>query len=245
MERLIIFTRYPEPGLAKTRLIPALGAVGAASLHRRFTELMLKRVLAADSELNGGVSIEVWFAGGNEELMRQWLGEDLVYRSQGEGDLGERMARAFATAFGEGMERVAIAGTDCPDLGADLIAELFQRLRGGSKVVLGPAVDGGYYAIGLRCFLPELFTGISWSTSKVLQQTIDKANFLGYDWQLLPELGDIDRPEDLWRLAVSPLREEIGFLEPGISHQNEDSGLLPGCSMGDSQRDFGSSADSE
>ncbi|HIK11370.1 MAG TPA: TIGR04282 family arsenosugar biosynthesis glycosyltransferase [Oscillatoriaceae cyanobacterium M33_DOE_052] len=242
MELLIIFTRYPEPGKAKTRLIPALGAEGAARLHRRLTERMLQRVLAAGSELSWSVSLEVWFAGGNEELMRQWLGEDVVYRSQGEGDLGERMARAFAAAFGEGMERVAIAGTDCPDLGPDLIAELFQRLRVGGNdrsplLVLGPALDGGYYTIGLRRFLPELFTGISWSTSKVLQQTIDKANFFGYDWQLLPELGDIDRPEDLWRLTVSPLREEIGFVEPNFCEQVSNWGIH--------QLDFDSSADSE
>ncbi|WP_233258510.1 TIGR04282 family arsenosugar biosynthesis glycosyltransferase [[Phormidium] sp. ETS-05] len=222
MELLIIFTRYPEPGKAKTRLIPALGAVGAARLHRRLTESMLQRLLAAEWELGGSLLIEVWFAGGNEELMRQWLGDDVVYRSQGEGDLGERMARAFAAAFAAGMERVAIIGTDCPDLAPEIIAELFQRLRGGSLVVLGPAVDGGYYAIGLRRFLPELFQGISWSTDKVLQQTLDKANILCYDWQLLPELGDIDRPSDLWRLAVSPFREEIGFLEPRISELDQD-----------------------
>ncbi len=216
MELLIIFTRYPEPGKAKTRLIPVLGAVGAAQLHRRLTESMLQRLLAAAQELRVRLSIEVWFAGGNEELMRQWLGEEVVYRSQGEGDLGERMARAFAAAFAQGMERVAIIGTDCPDLGPLLIAELFQRLQGGSKVVLGPAIDGGYYAIGLRRFLPELFQGISWSTDKVLQQTLDKANVLCYEWQLLPELGDIDRPEDLWRLAQSP------FLESGIFEGDQD-----------------------
>ena len=93
-ERLIIFTRYPEPGRTKTRLIPALGATGAAELHRRMTEqaLATARQLAALQ----AVALEVRYSGGDAALMQQWLGANLLLRAQSDGDLGGRMRQAFA-----------------------------------------------------------------------------------------------------------------------------------------------------
>jgi glycosyltransferase A (GT-A) superfamily protein (DUF2064 family) len=112
-ERLIIFTRYPEPGRAKTRLIPALGAEGAADLHRRLTErtLATARRLATLRKL----TLEVRYAGGDAALMRQWLGGGLHLRAQGDGDLGARMREAFREAFEEGCYGVVLIGTDCPE----------------------------------------------------------------------------------------------------------------------------------
>ncbi len=125
-ERLVVFTRYPEQGLTKTRLIPALGVEGATKLHRQMTERTLSSVreLCCDRPL----SVEVCFTGGNLALMQDWLGADIVYQPQGEGDLGERMARAMSLAFQGGIERVVIIGTDCPGLNANLIAQAFHPL---------------------------------------------------------------------------------------------------------------------
>ena len=193
-ERLIVFTRYPEQGLTKTRLIPALGVEGATKLHRQMSERTLSNVteLCCDRPL----SVEVCFTGGNLALMQGWLGADIVYQPQGEGDLGVRMALAMYLAFQGGIERVVIIGTDCPGLNANLIAQAFHRLH-SHDLVLGPAIDGGYYLIGLRCLISELFSKISWGTAEVLQQTVDIAKKLDLSVAYLPPLADIDRPEDL------------------------------------------------
>ncbi len=199
-ECLIIFTRYPEPGNTKTRLIPVLGAEGAATLQRQMTEHKLAEVNQLLTFYP--LSVEVHFAGGNEQLMQEWLGSSLVYRRQSEGDIGDRMASAFQASFAAGMTAGVLIGSDCPDLNASLMAEAFQLLR-QHDLVLGPALDGGYYLIGLRRLIPELFTGIPWSTAEVLQQTITIAKRLGLAVAKLPLLSDVDRPEDLsvWKPA--------------------------------------------
>jgi rSAM/selenodomain-associated transferase 1 len=193
-ECLIIFTRYPEPGKTKTRLIPALGAEGAATLQRQMTEHTLAQV--KELQAKRLVSVEVYFVGGNQQLMQSWLGTSVIYRQQGDGDLGRRMAIAFQTALEAGKQRVVVIGTDCPDLKAQLMVKAFHALE-QHDLVLGPAQDGGYYLIGLCRLIPELFTGISWSTAEVLQQTMSIAQRLELAVAYLPRLSDVDRPEDL------------------------------------------------
>jgi hypothetical protein len=191
---LIIFTRYPEPGKTKTRLIPVLGAEGAATLQRQMTEQKLAQVRELQAAYP--VSVEVHFTGGNEQLMQSWLGSSLIYQRQSEGDIGCRMASAFQASFEAGMNNVVLIGIDCPDLNAQLMAEAFQALH-QHDLVLGPAVDGGYYLIGLRRLIPELFTGIRWSTAEVLPETLRIAHRLELAVAKLRLLSDVDRPEDL------------------------------------------------
>jgi uncharacterized protein len=193
-ERLIIFTRYPEPGKTKTRLIPAIGAKTAACLQRFMTEHTVAQAqsLAAQRE----VELEIRFAGGSKRLLQSWLGSDFRYRSQATGDLGERMAEAFRQAFQEGMQRVVIIGIDCPDVDGLLLKKAFETLE-EQDLVLGPAIDGGYYLIGLRRFVPELFQGVHWSTDQVLQQTVEIAATQDLTVGYLPTLEDVDRAEDL------------------------------------------------
>lgn len=197
---LIIFTRYPEAGKTKTRLIPVLGAEGAAKLQRQMTKQKLAEVDKLQSFYP--LSVEVYFAGGTAQLMQEWLGPSLVYRQQSQGDLGYRMASAFQASFMAGMTDVVLIGTDCPDLNALLMAKALQLLC-QHDLVLGPALDGGYYLIGLRRLIPELFTGIPWSTAEVLPQTLRIAQKLGLAVAKLPLLSDVDRPEDLsaWKHA--------------------------------------------
>ena len=190
MQYLIIFTRYPEPGKTKTRLIPALGEVGAAKLQRQMTEYTLSLVTISH------LSTEVRFAGGNVQLMRDWLGSELIYQEQGEGELGVRMARSLSSAFQSGATQIVIIGTDCPSLNAEILTTAFHQLQ-QHDLVLGPAIDGGYYLIGLQRFIPELFVNIDWGTAQVLAQTVKIAQELNLSIFYLPELADIDRPEDL------------------------------------------------
>ncbi len=204
-DKLIIFTRYPEAGKTKTRLIPALGPDGAADLQRLMTEYTLKQAKALLDFFPENLDIEIRFAGGDEAKMQGWLGggNKITYRPQSEGDLGVRMLAAFTDAFNIGMERVIIIGIDCPDLDAAILKQAFEQLQ-SHDLILGQAADGGYYLIGLRRLIPELFTGIDWGSDRVLSQTLTIAKNLGFPWQLLPELADIDRPEDLHILAKHP-----------------------------------------
>lgn len=193
-EHLLIFTRYPEPGNTKTRLIPTLGAVGAATLQRQMTEHTVNWVRQYRQATP--LSVEIRFAGGSLAQMQTWLGPDLDYSLQGEGDLGDRLTRAFQTAFEQGQQRVVAIGTDCPSLDSVQLAAALSHLH-QADLVLGPATDGGYYLIGLRRFLPEVFQGIDWGSERVLQQTLAIAQSLHLSVALLQPLTDIDRPEDL------------------------------------------------
>nr|WP_208492325.1 TIGR04282 family arsenosugar biosynthesis glycosyltransferase [aff. Roholtiella sp. LEGE 12411] len=193
-QHLIIFTRYPEPGKTKTRLIPALGTHGAANLQRQMTEHTIFQV--KELQKASAVSVEVRFAGGDWQLMQDWLGFSLVYQLQGEGNLGDRMARSLLDAFQSGAEKVIIIGTDCPDVNAQILATAFEQLQ-VFELVLGPAIDGGYYLIGLRQPIPELFVNIEWGTAQVFQKTVEIAQLLNLSSVYLPTLADVDRPEDL------------------------------------------------
>ena len=140
-ERLILFTRYPEPGRTKTRLIPVLGPHGAANLQKQMTEHVLARTTGFVDER--GVDLEVRYEGGNRGLMEKWLGSHISYRSQGRGDVGTRMAQAFSQAFNQGKKRVVIVGSDCPGINEATVRTAFDLLD-KFDLVLGPAKDGGY-----------------------------------------------------------------------------------------------------
>ncbi|UNU27280.1 glycosyltransferase [Microcoleus vaginatus HSN003] len=203
-EKLIVFTRYPEPGTTKTRLIPVLGKAGAANLHR----LMAQRTIACALSLEKSrrLSVEIYRAGGSQQLMQEWLGSDISCQNQIDGDLGVRMTAAFEKSFNSGVEKTAIIGTDCPDLKAEIMAQAFEELS-QHDVVLGPAADGGYYLIGLRRSIPELFGGINWGTSEVFACTRAIAQKLDLKIAYLPTLADIDIPEDLLGLDINILKE--------------------------------------
>ena len=193
-ETLIIFSRYPEPGKTKTRMIPTLGARGAAQLQRKMSEHTLNTARQLLTDRN--VSIEVHFAGGTVQLMSQWLGQDLQYVKQVAGDLGCKMRSAFECAFNSGDRRVVIIGIDCPDIDRTILNNAFDLLQ-DRDLVLGSAEDGGYYLIGLNHLIPQLFQNIAWGTDLVLKQTTEIAQKFNLNYDYLPTLADVDRPEDL------------------------------------------------
>jgi uncharacterized protein len=200
---LIVFTRYPEVGKVKTRLIPALGEAGAMALHRQMAEHTLAQVQKL--QVYRPVDVEVRFTGGDRDRMQNWLGHHFTYVPQGEGDLGERLVRSLQSAFTDGAESIVVIGTDCPDLNTALMAQAFDALQ-NQALVLGGASDGGYYLIGLRQLVPQLFQGIAWSTAEVFQQTIAIAQTLNLQFTTLPTLSDVDRPEDvlIWERFTTP-----------------------------------------
>jgi uncharacterized protein len=211
---LIIFTRYPTPGQVKTRLIPAVGASGAARLHRQMTVAIVDRARSLPTDL--AVKIAVHFDGDNYPQMSDWLGTDLNYQTQATGDIGQRMARSFAT-IGQHNSAVVLIGTDCPELTTDILAQAFEQLAAGRDLVLGAAIDGGYYLIGMREYQPELFVGIDWSTDRVLTQTVNIAHRLNLSIGYLPTLTDIDRPADLPILIQMQLTAKISIIIPALN----------------------------
>ena len=198
-ERLIIFTRYPEAGTTKTRMIPELGADGAAELQRQMTEHIISR--AKELGRLHPLPVEIRYEGGSQKLMTEWLGPGFTYCHQGSGDIGLRMGWALQDAFRQACETVVIIGSDIPDITTDIMQKAFEALN-QNDLVLGPAGDGGYYLIGVhrktfRHWNPQLFSGISWGTESVLPQTLNIAQKLGLNYNLLETLRDVDRPEDL------------------------------------------------
>ena len=203
-EQIIIFTRYPEPGQTKTRLIPELGPEKAADLQRRMTEYTMAQV--AGLMTAAGPAVEIRYQDGSPAEMADWLGREYSYLSQGSGSLGEKMNRAFTEAFAKGRQAVLIIGTDCPALSRQTIKKTLAGLK-ENDLVLGPAFDGGYYLIGLRKNAPSLFTDIPWGTDTVLAATLERAEQGGLSHLLLEQLNDIDRPEDLKTLPASFIKD--------------------------------------
>lgn len=192
---LIVFVKYPLPGMVKTRLARDVGNEQAACLYKNTAELVLAR--AAPPCLQGEYATAIFFSPAEHEVpVRQWLPRhDLYFPQQGVG-LGERMLNAFRKGFSDGYTHISIIGSDCPDVSGEIITRSFALLD-TRDAVIGPACDGGYYLLGLRQAAPGLFTAVDWGTGKVLGQTIDRMRTLKLSCALLPELRDIDRMEDL------------------------------------------------
>ncbi|NEQ49810.1 MAG: glycosyltransferase [Leptolyngbya sp. SIO3F4] len=189
---LMLFTRYPEAGNTKTRLIPHLGAVRAAELQRWMTASMAREMAA----LRPDIDRQIHFAGGGLSQMQAWLGRQFTYFPQFAGGLGNRLHQAFMGNFCSGMKAVVAIGADCPELSIRHFEQAFKQLK-THDLVLGPAADGGYYLIGLRQPQAKLFENISWGTSEVFKQTVAIANCLNLSIATLEQLRDVDRPEDL------------------------------------------------
>ena len=205
---LLVFSKYPVAGKAKTRLIPALGAKVAAQLHRRMAENSID--MARKWKLNNSRNrhITIHYTGTNEKNFRSWLGPDLDYQEQPQGDLGQRMSSAVATEFSNGVNHVIGIGTDVPTLSPDLLRQADKNLK-DHDLTIGPAIDGGYYLIGMKRFIPELFVDIDWGTDKVYQQTLQVATRLGLKIATLPTLSDIDLPDDLDSIKDDPRFSDV------------------------------------
>jgi rSAM/selenodomain-associated transferase 1 len=195
--RIIIFAKAPQPGLAKTRLIPALGAERAAALARRMLDTTLERALGAQV---GPVELRVTPAISDSAWRDIPIPDGVEISAQGEGDLGARLARATQS----GLERNAalmLIGCDCPELDSTALRQAAQTLQ-GVDAVMHPTTDGGYALLGLRRFHPRLFSDIPWSTSSVAHRTIQQVNALQWSLHVAAMLNDIDEPADLRRLPV-------------------------------------------
>jgi rSAM/selenodomain-associated transferase 1 len=195
--QVAVLAKAPVPGWAKTRLIPALGPLGAARLQRRLTRVAVQT--AADAGLG---PVTLWCAPDARHRFFRALQQttQLQCRDQPGGDLGERMHAAFRLHCAHGP--VLLIGTDCPALRPAHLRQAAQALADGDEAVFYPAEDGGYVLVGLRQPQAALFTDMVWSTAEVMSETRIRARRLQLPLREFETLWDVDVPEDLARLAA-------------------------------------------
>jgi rSAM/selenodomain-associated transferase 1 len=195
---ILLFLRAPEKGRVKTRLAASLGDDAALALYRLFVE----DILAMLSQTGFPVMLHCHPENRLNDIA-SWLEPNLPPRPPSGEERGNKMANAFMDAFSEGFEQVVLLGSDIPDLPARIIHDAFSALdREGAAI--GPAADGGYYLVAFRnsAFLPEAFENISWSTEKVLDQTLAAFEKNDTPVRLLENWRDIDTIEDLEALSA-------------------------------------------
>lgn len=197
-EALLVFARHPEKGKVKTRLARGIGDTKALAVYEA---MLAATLLLAHAQAKRGRAVGIWVDPPDRlETFRGSWGKDLDCRPQPQGPLGERLAVAEAETRREGASRVVLIGSDCPQLEERHLEEAFATLRTAPSV-LGPALDGGYYLIGLSREIPGIFEGIPWSTPAVLARTLEKLERSGIRPELLETLSDVDEAKDLVKEA--------------------------------------------
>lgn len=214
---VLVFAKAPVPGAVKTRLQDVLGPGGAAVLAARLARHTLRTVTAA-----GFSSVTLCCAPDIHHeffaLCRRLHGVTL--RPQSDGDLGARMQEALDAALAD-HDSAILVGTDIPGMTGDDLRAAADALAGGADAVLGPALDGGYWLIGVRRADREIFDGVPWSTSAVLQETRARMAAMGWRVSDVSTRSDIDRPEDLRAFLDDPA---AGRLVAGLPLPAEWSG---------------------
>jgi len=197
-EVVLVFEKNSILGQVKTRLASGMGELPALEIYKHLGQLTYSALEA--------VPVPVWtyFSDFIPESTRPTVEKSFVQQGQ---DLGERISNAFTRTFESGKDKVVLIGTDCPTLKSQHLVQAFEALN-HSDLVVGPASDGGYYLIGMKCEAGYLFEGIAWSTSQVLSQTLHVASQQGLIVTLLPELDDIDTQED-WQRYSSQFENKI------------------------------------
>jgi rSAM/selenodomain-associated transferase 1 len=191
---LMVFIKNPVPGKVKTRLASSIGEAQALTVYNKLLDhtLNTSRSLPVDKVVYYSDFIpadDVWRTSGFSQELQQ--GDDL----------GERMMNAFIKAFQQHYEQVAIIGSDCFDLTKSILTNAFDELN-KKDVVVGPALDGGYYLLGMKSLHQKLFLNKTWSTEKVLNDTLENIHELNLSFYLLPLLRDIDTEQDLKASSV-------------------------------------------
>jgi rSAM/selenodomain-associated transferase 1 len=209
MNEVAVFAKYWQCGQVKTRLAPQMGARRACELYRCFLTSTLVRMAN-----QGDRRFLVYSPPASEPEFQQLVAQrPWQLRQQSEGDLGARLSHHVQQSLCADTQRLVILGADSPSLPVAWIERAFELLH-LHDVVLGPTQDGGYYLIGVRRYLPRLFTGIDWGTDRVWPQTIERLRGMADTptFAILPYWYDVDHPDDLRRLAIELTTAPVGDL---------------------------------
>lgn len=189
-QALIVFQKNPVLGKVKTRLAATMGDEKALDIYH----YLLKKTYFQVNKIEE-TTVFVYYSDYLEAPSETMSSVIIKNRVQQGNHLGERMKNAFQEVFEEGFNKIAIIGTDCPDITASIIREAFAKLA-SFPIVFGPAKDGGYYLLAMNRIENSLFEDIPWSTSEVLKISTERLKEKNIPYQLLPILSDIDNEED-------------------------------------------------
>jgi rSAM/selenodomain-associated transferase 1 len=205
---VIVFVKFPQKGKVKTRLAKDMGTNFATEFYRICAEHILSEIEKLQKE--NFTSHIYCYSDSEVEMVSGWVGKEFIVKPQISGDLGERMTMSFNEVFNEGFSKALIIGTDIPDINSDTINDAASKLD-ENDFVIGPSPDGGYYLLGMNKPITEIFHDLNWSTSFVLQNTLDKIKSLELKVDLLNELVDVDTKNDLsnWMKTCNDLNNPV------------------------------------
>ena len=207
MDAVVVMAKAPIANEAKTRLVPPLDPEIASELYKSF---LLDKIEQVES-ISGIRHFVAYTPESSENLFKSIVPKEFTLINQVGSNLGERLLNTSSTIFNQGFKKVILSDSDTPNLRSEMIVDALRRLD-NFDVVLGPCEDGGYYLIGLRSNMPELFRGIPWSTSGVVKSTIRKAAEIHATVSLLHRWYDVDTVESLLRLKRDlELKSQNGF----------------------------------
>jgi uncharacterized protein len=188
---IIIMAKVPIAGLVKTRLQPFFTPIESAELATCLLQDTANKAQIASKNV-----ILAYSPNDGENHLRKLVGSEILFIPQtGEG-LGERIICAFVDVFVQDFDCVLMIGTDSPSISASLLETAFAALKNCDSVI-GETLDGGFYLIGLKRFIPEIFDGVEWSSSKTFLQTLSNINKIDLSVFQLPILYDVDTPKDI------------------------------------------------
>jgi rSAM/selenodomain-associated transferase 1 len=207
-----LFAKWPAAGAVKTRLAAGADPGRGARVARAFLLDTVERLAGVDAR-----RVLAFAPAAAEADFASLVRGRFVLTPQAEGDLGRRLAAFIAQELRGGAPAVVVVGTDSPTLPAELVERAFREL-GRADVVLGPAVDGGYYLLGCGRRLPPVFEGVAWGTARVLADTVGRLADPGWRLALLPPWYDVDTPDDwaMLRGHLAALRR--AGVDPGVPH---------------------------
>ncbi|MCF8260083.1 MAG: TIGR04282 family arsenosugar biosynthesis glycosyltransferase [Melioribacteraceae bacterium] len=216
---VIVFAKLPEEGKVKTRLAQTTSADFALNFYKECTEYLFNEL----RRLPRSTDVIIYHANpGKENEVKDWVGYNFIYKTQGGNDLGEKMSNAFKECFEAGYTKVLIMGTDVPDLNFDYFRRAFSELE-KYDVVISPSTDGGYNLLGQKKLHRFLYEQIEWSTPSVLAETIFRLESNERTYTNLNQLIDIDTEDDLknWLLISSthPIYKKIKNKYESLSNE--------------------------
>ena len=213
---LAIFCKTPVAGASKTRLAPLLGPEECAHLSACFIADLSNTIhaLTSDGDVAG---FALYTPKGTEPDLRQLLPPDFELLLQGEGDFGERLNKGIQDLLESGHAGAILLNSDSPTLPRRILRAAVDAVRGGDRVVLGPAIDGGYTLIGLSRPHPHLFTRIPWSTATVLKSTLERAREIDLPAVILDAWYDVDDAA-----SYAMLENELAGLRPAFASRSID-----------------------
>jgi hypothetical protein len=188
-DALIIFAKNPILGNAKTRIAQSSSPEKALEIYLNLLGITLEESKSLPMD-----KIIYWDEIPTDSSQLKHF-DSYYHKVQSRGNLGDRLKNAFLESF-QNYQNLVVIGSDCPELKSEILLESFQILKENRQIPIGPALDGGYYLLGLYEFREEWFQNIPWSTEKVLELSLNIAKKMNYSVNLLPELRDIDEWED-------------------------------------------------